>query len=949
MKKRYAVLFLFLSLSFIAARHVDAYPRDVKWREFQTDHFRVIFGEPHRKEAEEIARMAEAIHQDMSRVLEFDDEINTTLIVTDQSDAADLTNTSMFRRPGDNIVMQLGDMEAGWPTLDAHVSQWMMMQFISQYAMMMRHSNDSWLRALFSSVYLDDGFSGWMEGGMGTYMASLLLGEPSRAPYADMALRAEAMEGGLKSLGERAVIGMPPWPGDPGVFAYGFAFFRYLADTYGAQTLAQLNRAQSNNIPFPFLTKDAFAETYGKSLEAVEQEWLASMQTVYARQIESIQASPLTASMPLTSTGSYTHAPRLSPDGQFVYYVEATPHASPALMRLRLSDGEKTRLLSGDFGESFSLTADGRALYFSKTETYHAYYQRSDLYRLDLSNGRVTRLTRGERAFDPAVSPDGSAVVYVKREGASSLLMRLDLQSGERTQFAGFADYTLIQRPAFSADGSKLAARVMNHDGTQSIAIIQADGSSSLFVNNLGGAPCWGLNDRYLFVHSDLTGVSNIFAYDMTDGASYQVTNVLTGAFEPCVSPDGSTLIFAYYSRAGFDLHQTPLAQDSWQPVGIPGRSPSVATTNAPAEIGKETGYKAYSTLFPLPFPIWGNDEDGLQLGLNLSAGDPLEQHQYSVSLLYGLESSRIDINGQYVNNQWYPTISLFGYDQGWAYGDLFENPQGKDADYWERRTGGGIEIGFPLYRTNRTDFSLAAGYEYEERERLTKFEKLAMPYPDEGALGSASSRFILRSYDEYPLSISPEKGTQSSVRYRRYDEMFGSDFTIDEVVGDVNLFLPMPFRHHVLFLRGAGGMSDGDTLQQGLFQIGGSMINVETNIMYEPHFSLRGYESNAFRGDRFMLATAEYRLPLWYVQRSLFDGQAFLDSLSGSVFFETGDAWKDDTEDLDLKSSIGGDLAARARFRYGRLGIQGHVGVAHGLDKNDGETQVYFKARFLF
>ena len=132
-------------------------------------------------------------------------------------------------------------------------------------------------------------------------------------------------------------------------------------------------------------------------------------------------------------------------------------------------------------------------------------------------------------------------------------------------------------------------------------------------------------------------------------------------------------------------------------------------------------------------------------------------------------------------------------------YSELFRDARGNSKDHWERQKGGGLEIGLPLYRTRKTDFYLTARYDYQQIESLMKPYELQPPLPDEGTLGSVSSRVIWKFLSQHRFSISPESGFLTSVRYRRYDEMFGSDFNIDEVTGDLNLFIPTPFRHHVL------------------------------------------------------------------------------------------------------------------------------------------------------
>src|SRR5581483_5158733 len=52
--------------------------------------------------------------------------------------------------------------------------------------------------------------------------------------------------------------------------------------------------------------------------------------------------------------------------------------------------------------------------------------------------------------------------------------------------------------------------------------------------------------------------IANIYAYEVATGRLRQVTNVLTGAYMPEVSPDGRTLVYVGYTSLGFDLFSMP-------------------------------------------------------------------------------------------------------------------------------------------------------------------------------------------------------------------------------------------------------------------------------------------------------------------------------------------------------------------------------------------------------
>ena len=955
-----SVIILVYSLPTVLALFVffhsqaDAFPRDVTWKEVKTEHFRVIYPERHRKLVPHIAGMIESVHADMSRFFGHDKKRRTDVVLTDHIDSFDRFNLGVVRNPGALLVLHLGDMNAGAPSFDMRADDWLVVQFVYQYTNIFRHSMNSRFRHLFSTVYQDKGFTGWMDGGMALYMLKQIEGGPAQSPYLDMFIRTDLAEASLEGIAERAAIGYKTWPGDIGLFLYGYSFLRHLSDRYGPERLTELNRMQSEKIPSP-LNKDVFLEVYGNTYEELRQEWLSGLLNSYGEQIQTIQETPLTHSQPLSESGYFSEAPILSPDGEYVYYIEDSPHDRRAIVQLRLSDYEKRRLTEGNFSGSFSLSSDGGQLYFCKTDVYQAYYQRSDLYRLDVKSKNVTRLTHGARAFDPAISPDGATLVYVTNNTGRMALKQMELSSGEHSEIWSSDGYDQIRQPAFSVDGNRLAVQISKLRGTQDIYIMNRDGSQlrPIFEDAaIDASPSWGLDDTHLFFHSDRSGVPNIFAYRLETDQLFQVTNVLSGNFDPQVSPDARHIVFKEYSNKGMNVHYAQLGQEQWRSVSR-DVYPQVEKQTLPRfearDIEGEGRYKAFSSLAPRAFPIWSSDDEGMTLGLNLQGQDKLRQHRYSISAVYGIDSNRVYFGAEYVNDQFFPTIGLIAYDRPVSYADLFQNPQGGSENYWERQQGGGIEFGIPLYRSLRSDFYITARYDYLELSNLTDKGELGQPQPDEGSLGNASSRIIWRSYEQPRFAISPEAGFLTSVRYRRYDEIFGSDYNINEATGDLHLYINLPFQHHVLYLRGAGGISDGDTLQQGLFQLGGFLFDFGTEAIYEPKFFLRGYQGNAFSGDRFVLGTTEYRLPLWYMQKPALNGLLFWNSVAAALFAEAGNAWKEDVQDVDLHYSVGAELDLDIAYRYGRMPLSLQAGVAHGFDEELGETQLYFKFRLSF
>ena len=71
--------------------------------------------------------------------------------------------------------------------------------------------------------------------------------------------------------------------------------------------------------------------------------------------------------------------------------------------------------------------------------------------------------------------------------------------------------------------------------------------------------PTWTPDGEAVVFRSDRDGVSNLYALRLADRSVVRVTNVLGGAFQPSVSPDGRSVAYSAYSARGYDVHVAPL------------------------------------------------------------------------------------------------------------------------------------------------------------------------------------------------------------------------------------------------------------------------------------------------------------------------------------------------------------------------------------------------------
>jgi outer membrane protein assembly factor BamA len=99
--------------------------------------------------------------------------------------------------------------------------------------------------------------------------------------------------------------------------------------------------------------------------------------------------------------------------------------------------------------------------------------------------------------------------------------------------------------------------------------------------------------------------------------------------------------------------------------------------------------------------------------------------------------------------------------------------------------------------------------------------------------------------------------------------------------------------------------------------------------------------------GDSFVVASAEYRAPLYWIERGYQTFPAFLRRLWGAAFVDAGNAWQGPFHFGQLKTDAG--VEAHLLFSLGwYLEPQITLGWAHGFQSGGG-NQLYFVASATF
>jgi len=165
-------------------------------------------------------------------------------------------------------------------------------------------------------------------------------------------------------------------------------------------------------------------------------------------------------------------------------------------------------------------------------------------------------------------------------------------------------------------------------------------------------------------------------------------------------------------------------------------------------------------------------------------------------------------------------------------------------------------------------------------------------------ALGTFSwleAGYRYRWVRRFPYSVSEEHGTSAAVAARWYGRALGAPFDEVMLTLDGRAYVNNPlFDNHVLALRLASALALGPDYREG-FVLGGAQGSSIFTVQTDATFPLRGFPIDLDRypaGIGLVAGYAEYRLPLWHVERGLWTLPFYVERLHLGLFCDAGNTF---------------------------------------------------------
>ena len=774
----------------------------------------------------------------------------------------------------------------------------------------------------------------WMIEGLATYEETELTAfGRGRNPDSQMVIRTAALEGRFPKE-DQAIYALDAWPGGQVPYLFGEAFLRRLTEQSGEDTIPKMGRQHAGQFP-PFLDGRTARKVTGTGLHAHWTAWATQATEAAERYADEREERGLTPSRPVTTRGIRQVSPRFSPDGAWVAYTSLTLTRFPQIRLARPDGSEDRRLALRNGGSGLAWTPDGKSLVYAELQVHETFSVFGDISLVDVASGDVRRLTRGVRAYDPDVHPDGQRIVFARKMGDRSELFTVGIDGRGLEPLTTSVAGVEWSGPRWSPAGDVIvAARLLPGGWLDLVRVDPATGAVEQLTHDRAKdvEPTWMPDGEAVVFRSDRDGVSNLHALRLADRSVLRVGNVLGGAFQPSVSPDGLSVACSTYSSRGYDVVVAPLDLGAALPAPafvdtLPAPRPDPLPAASPAK-----PYRAWSMLLPRFWTPWVQiEDDENRFGLATGGSDALFRHVWAARATYGTESERINASGFYLYDRFRPTFLLSAQDTTDVYTDGQQRTRQID-----------LQAALPLRRTVRSIQTLSASWR-RERE-----EVLGSDLPEDRVdLGGIETAWAIASPKSYPYSISPVDGGRLRLAWLHEAKALGSDLSLDKLTADARFYQRVLGERDVLALRVGGGTTYGEEQFERSFAVGGYPDGSLFDIVRTNNAVLRGYPDDAFTGRRYAVLNAEYRFPLFSPQRGWRSFPLFLRHFSASVFFDAANAWSEEFRAGDVKTAAGGSIALDSAIGYA-LPLTAEVTLAHGFDEQ-GDTKVYFRFGLAF
>lgn len=741
-----------------------------------------------------------------------------------------------------------------------------------------------------SAVFMET----WMAGGLGR----------SQGAFDEMVFRAMVRDDahfysnlGLVAQGTRVdfLVGV-------NAYLYGTRFFSYLALNYSPeQVIEWLSRNEDSERYYA----SQFKKVFGKPLEDSWDDWIVFEHEFQQANLASVREVPLTPVRHVVERGVGSVSRSFyDPQSKSLVAAFRYPGVVAHVGKMSVESGEIERLRDIKGPMLYRVTSSAfdpqsRSLFYTEDNN-----ELRDLVAIDIDTGKRRKLMKDARIGDLAFDHSDRSIWGLRHLDGYVTLVNIPYPYEEWNQIHTWPYGQVLYELDVSRDGKLLSASMSEVTGNQYLRIFKTEdlrNQNAQFITafDFGTAVPEGFvfteDGRYLYGTSYITGVSNVFRYEIESGDFEAVSNAETGFFRPLPLDDGTLLVYEFTGE-GFvpgiidpvpleDLSaitflgseivkKHPVVKD-WA-VGSPKKVP---LDDLITHEGKYVPHKELE--LSSGYPIIEGYRDTVALGYSWNIMDPLGLNSLEINASYSLNGSldsseRLHVDVEYRKLNW-----TFRYWHNLAdFYDLFGPKE-------RARKGDAFIVGYDkaliFDGPRKMNLELDAAY-YTGLDTLPNNQNVPTSFED---LASARAGLVYSHTRKSLGAVDHEKGLRwDAVGYADYAD---SEF-VPKIRAGFDFGFALPIRHSSIWFYNSAGFANGDrdnSLANWFFgAFGNNYVDDGEVKRYRKFYSFPGFDFDQIHGQDFAKSMIELNLPpltfkevgtpsfyLTWVRASLFAG----------------------------------------------------------------------------
>lgn len=650
----------------------------------------------------------------------------------------------------------------------------------------------------------------------------------------------------------------------------------------------------------------------------------------------------------------------LAPDGSYAVISRATRvrdgYSRNDLWRVDLKSGKIRRLTRGLRASEPAIAPDGQSIAYVRPDQ-----GRFDLYIYDLNTRTATRVAKAPdwtTYGQPAWAPDGQTL-YASRSkiGGGRDLYGFDMRTFEATQLTD--DTVVHDAPRISPNGRWLYYSA------------DKDGTYNIYARDL----------------SDPATCTPNACPSPSKAEDMRVTRVRTGVFNPVVvqQDDRCELWMSTFSGRGFDIAKLALQDDCSPNRNVESPRRRVAheafaidepvehkegeqedeETEAFQEEQERAEHKSTPTFSQEPLlpsedrddlsrpkryltgvraqpwtwsPIYEKVGPHRQVGFSTSGEDPAQRFAWRADLSIGDPFNQlrwaVDLRFRMTTPEFYINTS-----RSVNRGSMRVNSEVQPYDQMITTVSVGTGYNFGGIRAaQRVDLS----YNWEERtfwDRRTLHHDPGGLRPILPVLGHFNNLYLSYSVSNlrsYTRSVSQERGWSFRMGLRLRAPWLGAHYESREFSFAVQKAVPIHrWNKHALVVRLLGAAAQSRFDRPITYAVGGmadqNLWEALQNQVGAPTAVVRGYEPARLRGQHYLLANAEYRFPLLFVDWGHSTLPLFLERFHGALFVDAATTFEPNPAGQHTLIGVGAEVRVDLTLGY-YLPQSLRIGAARGF-----------------